>query len=396
MSWSPHSLRILQYNVQQKADTMAALLRDPRVLGYDIIAIQEPWLNWHDKRLTHNPTSGRYKVFMSDKASRALVCFYISDKIDMRNCSVQARGAHMCTLHIEVDLGGQRSKVAIHNIYNPQSKKSPLRTAGKYEGIPKNSVLPELEQALQDHDSEHIVVGDFNLHHQMWYTKSSFPSNGRKRAEPAVLIAMMDQYGLDLCLQPGTVTRPAAAVRQRDTTIDLVWMTGALSDRLKSCQTIRALDYQSDHKPIATVVDIALPQREKAQRWNFKKTEGRLFTRHLQKHIPPTAPIHTADALDHTVDQLTQALQLAVQASTPVHKPCSRSIPGFTEECRDAIDACKLAQRQWKRYKDADSLQQYKDAKANRKKVIACANREAHRDRVSQVDNEKDLWNLVK
>ena len=44
---SKRTLSILQYNVQKSRAVMAPLLRDPAVLGLDIIAIQEPWRNPH-------------------------------------------------------------------------------------------------------------------------------------------------------------------------------------------------------------------------------------------------------------------------------------------------------------------------------------------------------------
>jgi hypothetical protein len=41
-----NTLKILQYNVRKSRDTvMAALLRDSRVMEYDILVIQEPWRN---------------------------------------------------------------------------------------------------------------------------------------------------------------------------------------------------------------------------------------------------------------------------------------------------------------------------------------------------------------
>ena len=40
---SQTTLKILQYNVRKSRDTvMATLLRDPRVMEYDVLAIQEP------------------------------------------------------------------------------------------------------------------------------------------------------------------------------------------------------------------------------------------------------------------------------------------------------------------------------------------------------------------
>lgn len=40
------SLSILQYNVGKSRDiVMATLLRDPKIVDFDILAIQEPWVN---------------------------------------------------------------------------------------------------------------------------------------------------------------------------------------------------------------------------------------------------------------------------------------------------------------------------------------------------------------
>ena len=58
---------ILQYNVQ-KSYTVMNLLRDKKALQYDIIAVQEPWMNDYDSKMTHNPTRGRFHTFMSTTA----------------------------------------------------------------------------------------------------------------------------------------------------------------------------------------------------------------------------------------------------------------------------------------------------------------------------------------
>lgn len=45
----PVPLRILQYNVEKSLDhAMATLLRDPKIMDYAVIAIQEPWVYWYN------------------------------------------------------------------------------------------------------------------------------------------------------------------------------------------------------------------------------------------------------------------------------------------------------------------------------------------------------------
>jgi len=41
-----HKLHFLQYNVQKSRDVVLAdLFRNPKILDYDVLAIQEPWRN---------------------------------------------------------------------------------------------------------------------------------------------------------------------------------------------------------------------------------------------------------------------------------------------------------------------------------------------------------------
>ena len=45
---------ILQHNMRKSYDTAAMTLREENALGYDIIAVQEPWSNLF-QATTHNP-----------------------------------------------------------------------------------------------------------------------------------------------------------------------------------------------------------------------------------------------------------------------------------------------------------------------------------------------------
>jgi hypothetical protein len=56
------SLSILQYNVRKSKDiVMATLLRDAKIMDFDILAIQEPWANpFMDT--THHPAKDRFHL----------------------------------------------------------------------------------------------------------------------------------------------------------------------------------------------------------------------------------------------------------------------------------------------------------------------------------------------
>ncbi|KAH7117323.1 hypothetical protein EDB81DRAFT_915985 [Dactylonectria macrodidyma] len=76
-----HQLRILQYNVQKSRDVVLVnLFQGPRVLKYDILAIQEPWRNRFIATMYHPLKSHFQLPYLDNAATR--VCFYISKRMD--------------------------------------------------------------------------------------------------------------------------------------------------------------------------------------------------------------------------------------------------------------------------------------------------------------------------
>jgi hypothetical protein len=93
MNRDKQQLRIIQYNVQKSYPVMNTLLKDPRVLDYTVICIQEPWLNGRNSKQTHNPTQGNFEVFMVDGTERPFVAFFVNKNlIGSRDVKVSGRG----------------------------------------------------------------------------------------------------------------------------------------------------------------------------------------------------------------------------------------------------------------------------------------------------------------
>jgi hypothetical protein len=65
MSENLKTLSILQYNVQKSYSVIAELLRDLEVHKYDIIAVQEPYINNLTTPLsTHNPVKDQFNTYL--------------------------------------------------------------------------------------------------------------------------------------------------------------------------------------------------------------------------------------------------------------------------------------------------------------------------------------------
>ena len=109
------------------------------------------------------------------------------------------------SIHLRVNTEVKQTELIIHNIYNSCS------ISTSFTGSP--STLPQLAEALAA-PGEHLVVGDFNLHHPYWGGPRCLTRHAM--ADKTIEIATATQ--LNLLLPAGTITREQ---NQQKTTIDL-------------------------------------------------------------------------------------------------------------------------------------------------------------------------------
>ena len=83
-------------------------------------------------------------------ANMPQVCFFVSKALDPLKWAIQHHTKDLSTLTLRTRIG----PIHIHNAYNP----SPVTG--------QHSVINALNNALAEHPGQqHMVVGDFNLHH---------------------------------------------------------------------------------------------------------------------------------------------------------------------------------------------------------------------------------------
>jgi hypothetical protein len=72
-----------------------------------------------------------------------------------------------------------------------------------------------------------------------------------------------------------------------------------------------------------------------------------IFTQVLQRGLPRCRQIRSREHLDQVINEITVAIQKAIDDTVPTALICPRSIPGFTDECREALDQVMRAQRRY-------------------------------------------------
>ena len=142
---------------KEKIKVLTPLLESEEVQDIDILAIQEPWFNTTNKS-TYNPSHSKFHLVHQGKEGTR-VCMYVNKRIDIDSWDEVFSGNDYCSIKIRLkktEDTEEKIEVWVHNVYNP----SP--TSYKTKDSP--STIPVISEVLQ-RPGEHILVGDFNLHH---------------------------------------------------------------------------------------------------------------------------------------------------------------------------------------------------------------------------------------
>jgi exonuclease III len=233
------SLRILQYNVNHGKDaTLVPLLQDTRVHEFDILAIQEPWRNPFTTTSYNPQDTPFYLAYPLKPLSR--VCAYINKRIHPNSWTVTHHTEDAQTVTIRYGPDKHQRTLQVHNIYNP----SPSSYSSQDQGT-----LETLRNCLQEPADDHIVVGDFNLHHPLW----SGLARPTQHAAADILLDIARNASLELVTKSGIETWRA---RGTYNTIDLSFISQDLGEKLIKCVTRPDITQLSDHILIKTSLDL--------------------------------------------------------------------------------------------------------------------------------------------
>jgi hypothetical protein len=369
-------LRILQYNVQKSRDVvLAGLFQNPRVLEYDVLAIQEPWRNPFIAKSYH-PLKAHFQLMYSPDAVTR-VCFYVNKRVDPGTWSVSFISKDIISLKIFDPRSNQN--IHILNVYNEVA----------------SDTLPTLAEAISTLSSDRIVVlGDFNLHHPLWSADHCRAGSGR-HAE--YLLQIIEDSQLQLLTVPGT---PTHRWKDGESTIDLTLASEDVAARVTQCKIDRRLDCDSDHLPVALAIDWNWQPAKSKRKRLWSKTNLPILRQVVQERLARTneaTELRDKESIEGFVCTLVQALDAGIEASTPWSNPSPRSTPGFNQECRDLCAEVQQLRRRWQRTRLGDDYEAYRQARNRKGRLVQKTLRNNHRQRVEEASaSPSGLGNLVK
>lgn len=377
------TLKIIQYNVQKSKSGVMILLIHSKS-QYDIIAIQEPWLNPH-MQATYCQTNCPY-IAIFPSMGRARTCFLINKAIPFSSwtCDPSLLTPDYCQITFQLPTG----RLTIHNIYSP-TPPSINKTEWK---SPIPTMLQNI-QNIQNNDSKHLVLGDFNLHHEMW---------GGDEVEQAhegatYLVEAIQMGNLQLLSPRGVPTREKHG--NRSSPLDLTLATPSISRKIVSCEVDRDTA-GSDHLPVTTILKLAHETRRKpTTRWNFKMLNSELVE-HGAKVIEAelhNLQLNTTTEVDYYCHQLVQKTQSLVEETVPVANPTTYAKPWWNSTISAAIRNERQLKRQWRNTHTQRAWDDAISATAVKKKLIKEAKRAHWRASVHEAATTGEgIWRIAK
>ena len=184
--------------------------------------------------------------------------------------------------------------------------------------------------------------------------------------------------------------------RGLSSTIDLAFLSNTLVDRLIQCCSEESLDYQSDHFPICTKLDLRTGTAKAPTRRQWKKADWKTIVEDLENEIRWPGPIATIQEIDDAVAHLQGKLQEMATRHVPMARPSVRANPAWTKEVEELVHLARQARRRWTDSGLESDLIAYKAITNTKKRAIRRGTTRAWRAFADSLSNTNQVWRMTK
>jgi hypothetical protein len=333
---------------------MVPLPADYRISENSVLAVQEPWRNPR-VLTTHNPSNSSFHLFYPPSAE-ASVCFFVNKSLNPSSYSAGFLTPKYSYLRIRGSVEGVRD-VTIHDVYRTQNL--PLTSS---ENQPPDEPLPLdtheifsfVSAAISDASADHVLLGDFNIHHPNWGGPRVTPHRASQ-----LLLSLQVLHNLSLLLPPESITFKRHG---GESMIDLVFSSSDLMNSLTACCLRDDLDHGSDHYPIETSFLFAPHVSPHAPKPLWRKADkAALSQRARELDLLPRNNEKCGD-IDAGVDRLVRWIKEAVAQHIPLSKPVSFFVPWWSSELTQLVRSARRARRWHKRRPCVEAWRDYLEA----------------------------------
>jgi hypothetical protein len=255
-------LSILQYNVHKFKNVMITFfLRDSTIKKFDIIVIQESWINVY-ANIIHHFLKDNHFLFYSNqieiKKNLVRVCIFVIKRIFINDLKYLFRFENVMIVQIRLH---EFHYLHLHNVYNESN-------------ILSFFVLQNLRSALKSSSNEqfkdHIIMKNLNIHHLTW-KEITAKSNSRSFE----MLLLMNEFRLQSNLSRKISTY--VHFQESKSIIDMCLTIENLNDRNLICKTRSNLNHDSNHYFIEIILNIFINETTSFERFNWNRLNMKKF-----------------------------------------------------------------------------------------------------------------------
>ncbi len=355
---------------------MALLVGSPAARKYDILAIQEPWIN-PSQPATYCPSSSPFVPVFGKQSKRS--CLLVNKKLDSNCWEGLLSSPDLCSIRLQ----NQDETIWVHSVYS--------QPPGSYniEASQYNNPFELLNQLFSDHpDHQHVTVGDFNLHHPLW---ASIHAPAAHTAADRLIEVMIEAGSAQLLTPSGLITYPTAL---GGTTIDLAFATETIANRLLECKIAPELDYSSDHQPVSVKFQAQVLEAQARPSRCWKNADLELASR-LAANLDTSRIIRSKAELEAYARYLSGFLSEVMSTAVPLRRASNYANPWWSAQVASAVSDARKAQRQWLQSRDPHDKQESVRLSAIRAKAIREAKQASFRQFIDEEAQGDGLWKLA-
>jgi hypothetical protein len=255
-------LSILQYNVHKfKNIMMTFFLRDSTIKKFDIIAIQELWINVY-VNIIHHFLKNNHFLFYSNQIeiekNLVHVCIFVIKRIFINDLKYLFRFENVMIVQIRLH---ESHYLHLHNVYNESN-------------ILSFFALQNLRFALKSSSNkqfkDYIIMKDLNIHHSTWREITARSNN--KFLE---MLLLMNKFRLQFNLSKRIFTY--VYFQESKSIIDMCLTIENFNDRILICKTRSNLNHDSNHYFIEIILNIFINETTFFERFNWDRLNMKKF-----------------------------------------------------------------------------------------------------------------------
>jgi len=324
----PKRLRIWQQNLNASLTAQESLLNGPMLTNWDIIAIQEPHINFlRNTRANHHWHVIYPSQHHTHPTQRTRAITLINTSLDTNSWSqVHFPSSDVVAIQIVNSTG----RCTIFNIYNDGNHQDTIHSIQTY--LTQNIAIIR----TTNNDSM-IWLGDFNRHHPLWEAPRNRHLFNYTASQP--LIDMIADFEMFQIL-PAELPTLQSTSTGNWTRPDNVFGTSQIQESVISCTTEPSLrGPKTDHVPILLELDLQ-PSRnslDTIDRRNWKKVDWEEFNKQLSERLSPKPPLPLAseDEFQSSARHITKSITDTIESCVPTIKSSSYARRWWTKQLSD-------------------------------------------------------------